>query len=67
MYDLMEFAFLRRYILPNDVFVTNANSLFTLELHYKEQLKTLKKDLKKDMARKRVGMIKFLTNGIKTG
>ncbi len=46
VYDLMEFAFLRRYLLPNDSFVTNVNSLFILEMHHKEQLKNLEKKFK---------------------
>jgi len=46
VYDLMEFAFLRRYLLPNDSFVTIVDSLFILEMHYKEQLKTLEKRFK---------------------
>ena len=46
VYDLMEFAFLRRYILPNDNFVTNVNALFILESYYKEQLGELKKKFK---------------------
>jgi hypothetical protein len=43
VYDLMEFAFLRRYLLPNDSFVTIVNSLFILEMHHKEQIKNLEK------------------------
>ena len=46
VYDLMEFAFLRRYILPNDSFVTIVNSLFILEAHHKEQMKNLRKRFK---------------------
>lgn len=46
VYDLMEFAFLRRYLLPDDSFVTTVNSLFILETYHKEQLKNLKKKFK---------------------
>jgi hypothetical protein len=46
VYDLMEFAFLRKYLLPNDSFVSITTSLFILETHYKEQLKTLEKRFK---------------------
>ena len=46
VYDLMEFAFLRRYLLPNDSFVTIVNSLFILEMHHKEQMKNLEKKFK---------------------
>ena len=46
VYDLMEFAFLRRYLLPNDSFVTIVNSLFILETHHKEQIKNLEKRFK---------------------
>jgi len=46
VYDLMEFAFLRRYLLPDDSFVTIVDSLFILEMHYKEQLKILEKRFK---------------------
>ena len=42
----MEFAFLRRYLLPDDSFVTIVNSLYILEMHYKEQLKILEKRFK---------------------
>jgi len=46
VYDLMEFAFLRRYLLPNDSFVTIVNSLFILETHHKEQMKNMEKKFK---------------------
>ena len=46
VYDLMEFAFLRRYLLPNDSFVTIVNSLFILETYHEEQLKNLEKKFK---------------------
>ncbi|MDH3764843.1 MAG: hypothetical protein OER82_03430 [Nitrosopumilus sp.] len=46
MYDLMEFAFLRRYLIPNDSFVTIVNSLFILEMHHKEQIENLGKRFK---------------------
>jgi len=46
VYDLMEFTFLRRYLLPNDSFVTIVNSLFILEMHHKEQIKNLEKRFK---------------------
>ena len=46
VYDLMEFAFLRRYLLPNDSFVTIVNALFILEMHHKEQIKNLEKRFK---------------------
>ena len=46
MYDLIEFAFLRKYLLPNDSFVTIVNSLFILEMHHKEQMKNLEKRFK---------------------
>jgi len=42
----MEFAFLRRYLLPDDSFVTIVDSLFILEMHYKEELKILEKRFK---------------------
>ena len=46
VYDLMEFAFLRKYILPNDSFVAIVNSLSILEMHHKEQMKNLEKRFK---------------------
>ena len=43
VYDLMEFAFLRKYILPSDSFVTIVNSLSILGMHHKEQMKNMEK------------------------
>ena len=46
VYDLMEFTFLRKYILPNDSFVTIVNSLSILGMHHDEQMKNLEKRFK---------------------
>lgn len=45
-YDLIEFAFMRRYILPNDPFVTKIQSLYILHLHSDSEKSLLKKRFK---------------------
>ncbi len=42
-YDLIEFAFMRRYILPNDRFVTNIQSLYILHIHSDSEKSLIKK------------------------
>ena len=46
VYDLMEFAFLRRYLLPGDSFVVIVNSLFILYMHNNDELRRLEKKFK---------------------
>jgi len=45
-YDLMEFAFLRRYLLPGDSFVGIVNSLFILYMHNNNELRKLENKFK---------------------
>jgi len=33
VYDLLEFAYLRRYVLPNDEFIVKINALYILDIH----------------------------------
>ncbi len=65
VYDLMEFAFLRKYILPNDSFVTIVNSLSILEMYHKEQMKNLEKRFKEKHGTEENWTIKYLKNWIK--
>ena len=45
-YDLIEFALMRRYILPNDPFVTKIQSLYILQIHSDSEKSLLKKRFK---------------------
>ena len=42
-YDLMEFAFLRRYLMPNDPFVVKMQSLFRMNFIYYAEIRNLEK------------------------
>ena len=43
VYDLMEFAHLRRYVLPNESFVTNVHTLYVSDIQHKEELRKLER------------------------
>ena len=51
-YDLIEFAFMRRYILPSDPFVRKIQSLHILQLHSDSEKSLLKKRFKEKYGNK---------------
>lgn len=43
VYNLLEFAYLRRYVSPNDEFVVKIKALDILDIHHEAEIKTFRK------------------------